>query len=272
MIVECPVCHAKFRVDDKLITKPQVMMKCSKCSYTFEFQKPAGLEKIVGMPKPKHEELQKEQTETPTPVKEKSSKLPGSWKDGKGALINPKWLDEDHAEMEFLTKDMRNTNRALWIGLILIFILAGAGVWILRDRLFGPSVEQELSDKGIPLFNIPEEKVTYEVLYHPNEGPMLVIRGAADMLVKDPVKSIQIQARVYDKDKNLLAASESYAGIVLKNSDLINSARADMETLLGTEQDISSLSNQEGAPFVIVFWGDVAKNGASFQIEVVNWS
>jgi hypothetical protein len=154
----------------------------------------------------------------------------------------------------------------LAVGLILIWFFQG------KIPFFGKSdhVQDQagLMDRG-PFFNIDPASVTHEIFSHEKEGSVVVIRGKINKLTPKPVDSILIEARIYDKKGKQLESRLAYAGIIPDTSEFTRQESKDIDALL-TSQPVTSGSTMPSGniPFAVAFFGNSAKEGVSFQVEV----
>ncbi|MCD6570111.1 MAG: zinc-ribbon domain-containing protein [Deltaproteobacteria bacterium] len=283
MIVECPNCHSKFKVDDSMLTREDVRMRCSICSHVFKFDKLKGssleqeieealetkknsLQEQLDSPKQKSlEETTDEealQTQPESVIKEIDSIL------GSGEEAGDTQVD-----IGLPPQEKKKRSKKYWLVALILIIIIGSCVWFMRDRLFelDNSVEdtsQDMLERG-PFFNIPEGSVTYETLNNYKEGTVLVIKGVIKKLTKRPVGSVLVQARLYDSNKNLIASRDAYAGIIPNSSEFTRQKSTEINALLGSRPaDTGILPSSVDIPFVVAFFGDPARRGTSFQVEV----
>lgn len=161
---------------------------------------------------------------------------------------------------------------SLWLKVILglcAVLIIGAGLFFMKDYL--PSLgglSQPMLERG-PFFSIPDNNVTYEILTNNSEGSVLVVKGVIKKLTKKPLKSVMIEARVYDQRNNLIESRSNYAGIVPESSELSQQNSSDIETLLTAEpRSLGALATSSDIPFLVAFFGKAAREGYSIQVEV----
>jgi hypothetical protein len=120
-----------------------------------------------------------------------------------------------------------------------------------------------------PYFNIPENKITYELLSNEKEGSVLVVKGSVKKLIPKTVESILIEARIYNDAGKQLESRLAYAGIVPDTSEFTRQVSKDIEALLTSEPAAPGSSMPpEDIPFAVAFFGKSAQEATSFQIEV----
>ncbi len=160
------------------------------------------------------------------------------------------------------------------ISLVLVILLfIGIGLWVMRDSLpFFRNSQGDLSSPVLergPFFSIPDEGVTYEILANNSEGSVLVVKGVIKKLSPKPLKSVLIEARVYDQNNNLIESRSAYAGIVPESAELMRQKSSDIDTLLTAEpRTLGVLETSPDIPFAVAFFGRPAREGSSFQVEV----
>ncbi|HQP31353.1 MAG TPA: hypothetical protein PLB81_08490, partial [Deltaproteobacteria bacterium] len=120
-----------------------------------------------------------------------------------------------------------------------------------------------------PFFAISGEDITYEIVINRVEGTTLVVKGLVQKLTKKPLKSLLVEVRIYDQNKNLLATKTAYGGILPDQEEFASNKEADIDTLLTAEpQSLGALSSADEIPFAVAFFGRAAQEGVSFQVEV----
>lgn len=148
-------------------------------------------------------------------------------------------------------------------------LIIGASVFFLKDYLpFLGGLSQPILERG-PFFSIPDDNVTYEILINNSEGSVLVVKGIIKKLTAKPLKSVMVEARVYDQRNNLIESRSNYAGIVPESSEISQQNSSDIETLLTAEpRSLGALATSSDIPFLVAFFGKAAREGYSIQVEV----
>jgi len=298
-VVACPNCKSKFKVDEAALKKDRVKMRCSFCSHVFTFQQKEDLsleqefESLLSGEdqKPLSEEFELEETGPKGALEEVQPEV----KVGPLGVPGKEHEIEPEAQPESVIREIdsilgtgeevgvytpgeialekEKARPRYWIWGLVAFLLvsAGIGVWVYRDRLHFIGKPPEVSpalERG-PFFKILENSITYEIVNNRTEGTTLVVKGITTKLVKRPLKSILIEARVYDKNKSLLETKIAYAGIIPDRDEFITNKKEDIDTLLTAEPaSIGALSVSDEIPFAIAFFGKPALEGVSFQVEV----
>ncbi|MBN2298924.1 MAG: zinc-ribbon domain-containing protein [Deltaproteobacteria bacterium] len=297
MVVTCPQCHSKFKLNKESFVKDKIKMRCSICSHIFTFQ-PEGepsLEQEFDSLISTQEESLSESLEdrqfsedfgieiTETPEEEEPEKK----KTEQGSDFQPesviREIDSILGAGEEIGLKKAGTARktggsrfplAMVISVVIIIaIFAAIALWIVKDRIpFLQSTDKEFQqavlDRG-PFFSIKEESVTYEMLTNHQEGTVLVVKGVIKKLTTKPLESVMVQARIYDKDNKLIESRSAYAGIVPDSSELMRQKSNDINILLTAEpRSMGALASSSDIPFAVAFFGRPALDGASFQVEV----
>lgn len=157
--------------------------------------------------------------------------------------------------------------------ILLALIFLGAGLWIMKDRIpfFAdnlPALDETVLERG-PFFSIPEENITYELLSNNSEGSVLVVKGIVKKLTSKPLKSILVQARVYDRNEKLIESRSAFAGIIPESAEFVHQKGSDIESLLSAEpRSLGVFTTSADIPFAVAFFGKAALEGSSFQVEV----
>jgi len=295
-VVECPSCRSRFKIEKSALPKKTVKMRCSVCSHVFSYSvaEEGPLEQdfdsIIGT-QDRHIEEDFSQASLAADLTEGISE--GSESDepsGKESIqgeIQPesviKEIDSILGAGEEVAGESEQTMRrktgkspvfrVLVSVLLLVLIFAGIGLWIMKDSLpilrkSPGAMDQTFLERG-PFFAIPEESITYEMFVNNNEGAVLVVKGIIRKLTSKPLKSVMVQARVYDRNNNLIESRNAYAGIIPESAELVRRKGSDIETLLSAEPEtMGVLSTSPDIPFAVAFFGRPAREGFSFQVEV----
>ncbi|MEA3222594.1 MAG: zinc-ribbon domain-containing protein [Thermodesulfobacteriota bacterium] len=283
MIIECPNCQSKFKVDDSILTRKKIRMRCSICSHVFTFDrlKNMPLEEEIEEVLETQKDVLQEQIEGPAQEdKEKASDeeaiqiQPESViKEIDSILGSDEQLGIDQVDTQLSSKAKKKGRKISLLVVLIILIIIGILAWFMRERLFELYSPPEDTTQGMlergPFFNIPESSVTYEILNNYKEGTVLVIKGMVKRLTKRPVDYILVQARVYDRNKNLIASRDVYAGIIPNSSEFTRQGSSEINALLDSRPaDIEMSPLPVDIPFAAAFFGDAALRSKSFQVEV----
>ena len=286
-IVECPNCRSTFNVNGEALRKDRVKLRCSVCAHVFtpkkqpspsleqEFESLLTREDTgerpedIAWPEEGAQEdavnvapVEWEETQPESVIKEIDSIL------GSGEEIGTVEEPRNHMQAS------GGRSRRIMITVVTLLLILGGGLWFMREQLpFWPrQIEESSPDARLergPYFDLPHDSITYELLNNHKEGPVLVIKGVVKKLSQRPVKSVMVQARVYDETQRLLATRNAYAGIIPDASEFTRQDSGDMDTLLAAEpRTLGILATSQDIPFVVAFFGRPAREGQSFQVEV----
>ncbi|MCD6281679.1 MAG: zinc-ribbon domain-containing protein [Deltaproteobacteria bacterium] len=285
MVVECPRCHSKFRLEDSFVDRTEVKLRCGVCSHVFKFNPSEEIplareieeakaatekEQTSGTEQEKKDSeagKQKEHVEPGSVIKEIDSIL-GS---GEEAVV-PGGAESEPALAQGESK--QRSKKWLWISLGAIILILG-GLWFAWTSGLITGLQIHKKDSGIqglergPYFTIPKESVNYELLNNAKEGQVLVIKGVINRLTSRPVRSVLVEARVFNAKGELIGRSTAYAGIVPDVSVFAKQGRDDIQMLLNSEPvRMNILASSVNIPFIIPVFGKPALEGTSFKVEV----
>ncbi len=245
MIITCPVCLTKFRLDEERIPEGGAKARCSICQHVFQVQKPAPPEESFfprGESSTDFEEVEKY---------EEPSSRPFLWW---------KW-----AIPAFL----------------IIVVAAGLIFYFGMGRKGAPpfsAVGQYLSDKAtvfkkvslsLPFFKkyfgmgdpsagfFSLEKVRGYYLENTNLSKVFVIEGEAVNHWKESRSFIKVKGVLLDSKGNKVREQESYCGNILSEKDLKEMSRGAIEKSLSSQFGISfsnvNILPNKSVPFMVVF-------------------
>lgn len=290
IVLECPHCHSTFQLDETLITRDRIKLRCSVCEHVFvhEREVPASADDpfadllsaadesstLTDEPAEQEdlteEQLSPETAEVPSAdeaqpesvIREIDSIL------GAGEEIA---VQETVEETEG-TPERRRSRIRILVGIILMLAILAGAAWYFRDLLpFGPQAQpqEEVTLERGPFFQISDQSVTYEIINNHREGTTLVLRGIIEKLSQKPVRSVLVQARVYDEEGELIQAGTTYAGIMPEATEFTRQPADIIDGLLNAEpQSMGILADSRELPFALAFFGTAARKGTSFQVEV----
>lgn len=300
-MVECPNCGSKFKINKDVLPKESVKMRCSICSHVFSYSLPesANLEQdfdelLMGTNDGELEEKPPEEADSIS-MEEGISESPEEVKPEGGEAEKPA---EEEVQPESVIREIDSilgsgdaaasaenipeTDKASVKGMslkariflaILAILVIGTGLFIAKTYLpsLGISIgglSQPALERG-PFFSIPNDSVTYEMLTNSSEGSVLVVKGIIKKLTSKPLRSVMVEARVYDQRNGLIESRSAYAGIVPESSELMQQNSSDIETLLTAEpRSLGALATSSDIPFAVAFFGKSARDGYSIQVEV----
>jgi predicted Zn finger-like uncharacterized protein len=300
-VVECPNCGSKFKINKDVLPKEAVKMRCSVCSHIFSYSLPESTDleqDFDELLKGTNEgELEEKPLEMSTPL-ERREEITESAEQIKPEGETGEKSSEEEVQPESVIREIdsilgsgdavtaaeevlvlekvpgKGISLKLKVTLaILALLIIGAGLWFMKD--YFPSLKMSLGGLGQPItergpfFSIPDDSVTYEMLTNNSEGSVLVVKGIIKKLTAKPLRSVMIEARVYDQRNNLIESRSAYAGIVPESSELMQQNSSDIETLLTAEpRSLGALATSSDIPFAVAFFGKSARDGYSIQVEV----
>jgi len=297
-VIECPNCQSKFKVGDAILQREQVKLRCSFCAHVFTYQTQPELsleqefENLLSGEgkKPPAEDFELEETEIKevseepeaeatvgplgVPFKESAAQPDSVIREIDSILGASEEVGTYRAiERPLEAEEETPKARRYWVwGLVgLIVVALGLGGYFFKDIMQTvkgtPEAMPDL-ERG-PFFAISGEDITYEIVINRVEGTTLVVKGLVQKLTKKPLKSLLVEVRIYDQNKNLLATKTAYGGILPDQEEFASNKEADIDTLLTAEpQSLGALSSADEIPFAVAFFGRAAQEGVSFQVEV----
>jgi predicted Zn finger-like uncharacterized protein len=308
-VIECPKCGSKFKIEKDILAKESIKMRCSVCSLVFSYTPEEkgspenDFDLLIGtndgelQEKPLQDDLSRSLSEgmpsgtAPSEITEsmEEEKEEGEQAQQKspGDEIEPesviREIDTILGSSEAVSgEEEKPLAMATAKGLsfkakaaMAIAALALVVVAILGARIFLPALnknqkelEAPVLERG-PFFNVPDGSVTYEILTNDNEGAVLVVKGVIKKLTSKPLKSILVEARVYDQANTLMESRSAYAGIVPESSELMRQKGSEIDSLLTAEpRTLGVLETSQDIPFAVAFFGKSAREGTSFKVEV----
>lgn len=305
-VVECPKCSSKFKIQKDILSKETVKMRCSVCSHVFTFpsmEKEAidkDFDLLIGTndgeleEKPPQESVSLDMNEDIAGVTEITETIDeekpedADRKEAKPAEpeIQPESVireidtilgsgeevasaQDEQGQGKGSGKRMSSKVKASLAALAILFLVIG--FWVMKDYLpFGSQkgLDDSVLERG-PFFSIPQDGVTYEILTNNSEGAVLVVKGVIRKLNPKPLKSVLVEARVYDQNNNLIESRTAFAGIVPESTEFKRQKSSDIDTLLTAEpRTLGVLETSPDIPFAVAFFGKPAREGYSIQVEV----
>ena len=243
MIVTCPECLTKFRLDEERIPEGGSRARCSQCQHVFPVQKSAS---------PGESFFSQEEA-------------PGELEPGEGY--------EEPLRGRFL--------RWKWAVLGLVVILAAAGIFYFfggkvsqQFSSFGKYVEEKSASLKKVSLNLPFLK-KYLGMGDPSEGyvslekvkgyylesntlsKIFVIEGEAVNHWKESRSFIKVKGVLLDSRGNKVQEKEVYSGNILSEKDLKEMSKGAVDKSLSSQFGISfsnvNIQPNKSVPFMIVF-------------------
>jgi len=230
MVITCPECSTKFRLDDAHVPEKGAKVRCSKCQHVFQVQKPA--------PPP----------EPPSPVEIPLSKFPNEFEG---------WMPKKRPPRRFPFLSV----------LIVIFILAGVGYGALLIWERFPELEQAgisfsalkhyLSLSAEKEGFIALEKLKGYYLENAKHNKIFVVEGQAVNHGSESRSFIKVKGTLLDPKGAKVEEKMVYCGNILSEKDLKEMSKEAMEKSLSSQFGISfsnvNIQPSKFVPFMIVF-------------------
>jgi len=243
MIVTCPECLTKFRLDEERIPEGGGKARCSQCQHVFPVQKPAPPEDSFFT----------------------QGEAPG----------------EPGPEEEYQKPPRRLFLHWKLAVLALVVILAAGGIYYFfggqvskQFSSFGKYVEEKSASLKKVSFNLPFLK-KYLGMGDPSEGyislekvkgyylesntlsKIFVIEGEAVNHWKESRSFIKVKGVLLDSKGNKVQEKEAYSGNILSEKDLKEMAKGSVDKSLSSQFGISfsnvNIQPNKSVPFMIVF-------------------
>ncbi len=304
-VVECPKCSSKFKINKDLLDKERIKMRCSICAHVFtypleETSTGSDFDLLIGTSdkeledKPMQDSLERDLQEG----------MPGDLSEGITESLEEEKPEEKPEELEAskevqpesvireidsilgagdeiasreetglagIVSKKRLSKKVIIAIAAVILLIAGAGIWFMKDIITSGvhGLGRPDLDRG-PFFTIPDSSVTYEILTNSTEGSVLVVKGVIKKLTQKPLKSVMVEARVYDKGNKMIESRSTYAGIVPESSEIQRQKGAEILSILTAEpaKGLGVLETSPDIPFTVAFFGKPARDSYSFQVEV----
>lgn len=206
MEVSCPECSSRFNLPDKF-AKPGAKLRCAVCKNVFQL--PGEVKRQPPPPPPPSTVMEKGAAE-PLP------QLPAKKKHGK-----------------------------LWLAAsVLLAVAAGVASWFFYSGDSAPKpTEEELSKnveqltmRNVRQYTLPNEKV----------GKVFVIEGRVVNEFPEPKELIELEAAIYDKNRQPVKVKRQLAGAQLSLFQLQVLSEKEMESFLNNKMEI--LANNTNVP------------------------
>jgi predicted Zn finger-like uncharacterized protein len=274
MIITCPKCSSKFKVDDSLVQKQGIKMRCSVCSNVFmpEIEIPDTNKDKTG--KSEIENLQDKKTSRPGIPYESAPIDTGlTYSEDKPSAIKEPVIEKPSSTKKDKPRSIKNTLTGFLAMIIIIVALIlsyskGDGLRFFEKR-DGTSAQQAPSY----LFSLKDTDTAFKYLNTEDRGQILIIKGIVRKNENKPLKTLQVEIRIYDKDNKLIAAKTVYAGKVLLDTDYLIKKEPDVDAILmDSSKPLGVLSKVNEIPYSVAFYGQSVLNTSSIQAEVKEYS
>jgi predicted Zn finger-like uncharacterized protein len=269
MIITCPNCSSKFKVDDTLLKKQGIKMRCSVCSkiFTPERELPDVIEPETG--KPEIENLQDKKSRYNLPHESAPIDTGLTFSEDRPSFEKESVIEKPVITKKARTSNTKNTFTGLFAMIIIIIALIlsyskGGGL-----RFFGKNDDTSTQQAPVYPFSIKDTDTAFKYLNTENQGQILIIKGIVRKNENKPLKTLQVEIRIYDKGSKLLAAKTVYAGRVQLDTDFLIKKEPDIDSLLmDSSSSLGVLSKVNEIPYSVAFYGQSVLNTSSIQAEV----
>jgi predicted Zn finger-like uncharacterized protein len=269
MIIVCPKCSSKFKVDDSLLQKQGIRMRCSVCSniFTLEREIPDLVEPESD--KPEAENLQKKQNGYDVKYESAPIDTGLTFSADKQPVADKPAAEKPAITRKTKPRNLRNTLTGLFVMIIIIIALILSYSKTGRLNFFDGFGNKSSRQETVYPFSIKDTDTAFKYLNIGETGQVLIIKGIVRKNENKPLKSLQVEIRIYDKDSNLLAAKTVYAGRVPLDTDFLLKKEPDIDAILMDGRgSLGVLSQVNEIPFSVAFYGQPILNTSSIQAEV----
>ena len=304
MIVQCPECKTKYRLDDSRL-KPGVKLKCTRCENIFFPDLSEVDQKEQVLPeessafdehvKTSEEKIEKGKSDMPeseesteqqaTQQEEQDSRVIESEDKGVSSDLT---LDLGRDENTGTKKKGKNKGIKVFLIIFLILLLFGGGgfaVYYFYPEViqYIPGLDKIKQDeekekqkekidvekvKSISLEDVRQYFVTNEKI-----GNLFVVEGKAVNRFNKPKELIKLRATLYDDKGNVFKTREFYCGNTVSLFQLQVLTQEELEASLNAKLGI--LTNNTfikpggSTPFMVVFYAP-PENVQEFGLEVID--
>jgi predicted Zn finger-like uncharacterized protein len=269
MIITCPKCSSRFKIDDALLQRQGIKMRCSICSniFTPEQKVPDVIESETG----KHETEDTQDKNSRHSISYDSVPIDTglSFSEDRPPVVNETVIEKPEIIKKIRPRSIRNTLTGLFAMIIVIIALIlsyskGGGL-----RFFEKNGNTLTQQGQVYPFSIKDTDTTFKYLNIENQGQILIIKGIVRKNENKPLKALQVEIRIYDKDNKLLAAKTVYAGKVPPDNDFLIKKEPDIDAMLMDRSNtLGVLSQVNEIPYSAAFYGQPVLNTSSIKAEV----
>jgi predicted Zn finger-like uncharacterized protein len=269
MIIACPNCSSKFKVDDTLVQKQGIKMRCSVCSniFTLKMEIPDVNEPETG--KSEIEDIQDKKSRYSTSYESAPIDTGLTFSGDKPSVIKEPVIEKPVITKKDKPRSIKNTLTGLFAMIIIIIALIlsyskGGGL-----RFFEKNDDTSTQQAPVYPFSIKDTDTAFKYLNTEDRGQILIIKGLVRKNENKPLKTLQVEIRIYDKGNKLLATKTVYAGTVLLDTDYLIKKEPDIDTILmDSSKPLGVLSEVNEIPYSVAFYGQSVLNTSSIQAEV----
>jgi predicted Zn finger-like uncharacterized protein len=291
VIVACPNCRTRFRLDEKRLPKARPMLRCSRCRHVFTAPPPAkSTPKEVPKPEAQQKSLsfdfgeEEEWTIQDEPEEQLLFDVPADG-DTSEELVTSDPSDDlipgdEEDDEELLEEEFEETSGGITLRPVFWFLfLVVAAYAVLARALYGsPSLTDQLT-RGFPIIGeaVLDPALKTTVFLDQVEGhyelskegkQVFLVTGQARNESGVSLNNVQILAKVFDREERIIGHMTSYCGNAVRLGlirDLNLSQIAIVRGLRPSPQ--TSIQPGDTCPFVSVFT-TLPEPVASFTTEV----
>lgn len=294
MIVACPNCRTRFRLDEKRLPKARPMLRCSRCRHVFTAPPPT---KATPKEAPKSEAEQKslsfdfgeeeEWTIQDEPEEQLLFDIPPDRQTSEGLVTSdtsedllPEDDEDEEDEEELFDEEFEEASAGITLRPVFWFLfLVVAAYAVLARALYGsPTLTDQLT-RGFPIIGeaVLDPALKTTVFLDQVEGhyelskegkQVFLVTGQARNESGVSLNNVQILAKVFDREERQIGHQTSYCGNAVRLGlirDLNLSQIAIVRGLRPSPQ--TSIQPGDTCPFVSVFT-TLPEPAASFTTEV----
>jgi predicted Zn finger-like uncharacterized protein len=269
MIIICPNCSSKFKVDDTLLQKQGIKMRCSVCSNIFmpELEAPDIIESETG--NPDIEDSQDNKSRHNIPYESAPIDTGLTFFEDKQPVVHEPFIEKPVITRKARPRSIRNTLTGLFAMIIVIIALILSYSKDGGLRFFGKNDDTSTKQAYVYPFSIKDTDTTFKYLNIENQPQMLIIKGIVRKNENKPLKALQVEIRIYDKNSKLLAVKTVYAGKVPTDNDFLIKKEPDIDAMLmDSSNTLGVLSQVNEIPYSVAFYGQPVLNTSSIKAEV----
>ncbi|MBW1990931.1 MAG: zinc-ribbon domain-containing protein [Deltaproteobacteria bacterium] len=273
MLVTCEQCHTTFRLDESLITREVVKVRCSRCQHVFTVARPAGGAGASA------------EVETEPPGGEPEARMPPA-EPGADETGGP---SESEPSLPAAPGEPRSTLRAVAVavlaGCLLGLLLALLSLWYFGSKQPAPPGPATAGSLAPPLppvspaelrhLVIDLKDARYQGLVNVKGGQLLVIEGVVKNLTGEARGPIRLKVTLTDALNRPVRELLFYSGTTLSEEELRNLNPEEIKRWLATpggRDGTRVLKPGESQPFTAVLFGvpdNLAEARYGFNLVVV---
>jgi predicted Zn finger-like uncharacterized protein len=256
MIITCPDCNTKFRIDEEKLRPEGSKLRCGRCGFVFVATALDGEAESEKAPpsEPKADPAEQQHTApeaTAATESEEDVADPEEIAEDSLSGISELAADDTPGDLsEFAEEEAEpRSKRRTWLLVLLLVLAAAAAGYYLFPRFqssipflssLTPSVQMVESAKASqtrPLEGFSLREVRQYVVHNKNFGPLLVIQGKVVNNSSQERKKVKVRAKLHDMKGHVLQSKAFYCGNALSLFQL---------KVLGKDKLFSSLNSDAG--------------------------